>query len=198
MNLWREIPPGPDVPRVVNVIVEIPKGARNKYEFDKTLGTIRLDRVLYSSMVYPGDYGFIPQTLYGDGDPLDIFVMTNEPTFPGCLLAARPIGLFRMMDRDEPDDKILAVAVGDPFFRDYEDIRDIPQHYLAECAHFFAVYKDLEGVHVKTLGWERTAMALERIEAGVSLYKSMLGAENKKGRQASTKVTAGTSRRPAR
>lgn len=171
MNLWRDIPARPANENVVHVIVEIPKGSRNKYEFDKELGAIKIDRVLYSSMVYPGDYGFIPQTLYDDGDPLDIFVMTNEPTFPGCIIEARPIGLFRMKDKGEPDEKILAVPVNDPFFRDYHDIGDIPQHFLAECAHFFAVYKDLEGVYVKTLGWERAASAQERIEYGIAAFQ---------------------------
>lgn len=187
MNLWREIPPGPDAPNVVYVVVEIPKGSRNKYEFDKTLGTIRIDRVLYTSMVYPGDYGFIPQTMYDDGDPLDIFVMTNEPTFPGCVIPSRPIGLFRMKDKGEPDDKILAVNVGDPFFRDYHDITDIPQHFLAECSHFFAAYKDLEGVFVKTLGWERAASAQERITYGIAYYKKMIAREKKKGARARRK-----------
>jgi inorganic pyrophosphatase len=180
MNLWRDITPGPDAPNVVHVVVEIPRGSRNKYEFDKNLGAIRIDRVLYSSMVYPGDYGFIPQTMYDDGDPLDIFVMTNEPTFPGCIIPARPIGLFRMKDKGEPDDKILAVPVGDPFYRDYHDIGDIPQHFLAECAHFFATYKDLEGVFVKTLGWERAASAQERIEYGMAEYKKMVARDKKK------------------
>ncbi len=179
MNLWREIPSHPDAPNVVYVVVEIPKGSRNKYEFDKNLGAIRIDRVLYTSMVYPGDYGFVPQTMYDDGDPLDIFVMTNEPTFPGCIIPARPIGLFRMKDKGEPDDKILAVPVGDPFYRDYHDIGDIPQHFLAECGHFFAVYKDLEGVYVKTLGWERAASAKERIEYGMKEYKKFLAGEKR-------------------
>jgi inorganic pyrophosphatase len=99
MHLWHDNSPGPDAPEVVNVIVEIPKGSRNKYELNKQTGLIRLDRVLYSSLHYPGDYGLIPQTFYDDGDPLDILVMTNSPTFPGCLLEARPIGLFRMTTR---------------------------------------------------------------------------------------------------
>lgn len=180
MNLWRDIPPGPDVPNVVYIVVEIPKGGRNKFEFDKKLGAIKLDRVLYSSMVYPGDYGFVPQTMYDDGDPLDILVMTNEPTFPGCIISARPIGLFRMVDKGEPDDKILAVPVGDPFFRQYHDISDIPQHFLAECQHFFAVYKDLEGAHVKTLGWEDASHARERVERGIALYQKMLADEKRK------------------
>ncbi len=187
MNLWHDIPARPADPAVVHVVVEIPKGSRNKYEFDKQLGTIRIDRVLYSSMVYPGDYGFIPQTLYDDGDPFDIFVMTNEPTFPGCVITARPIGLFRMKDRGEPDDKILAVPVNDPFFRDYHDIGDIPQHFLAECAHFFAVYKDLEGAHVKTLGWERAAAARERIEYGIVAYRKIFAPTGKKTAKARRK-----------
>ncbi len=185
MNLWRDIPPGPDAPNVVYVVVEIPKGSRNKYEFDKKLGAIRIDRVLYSSMVYPGDYGFVPQTMYDDGDPLDIFVMNNEPTFPGCIIPARPIGLFRMKDKGEPDDKILAVNVGDPFFRDYHDIGDIPQHFLAECAHFFSTYKDLEGAHVKTYGWERAGQTRERIEYGIAAYEKMIAREKKNARRKS-------------
>lgn len=187
MNLWRDIPPGPDIPHVVNVVVEIPKGSRNKYEFDKTLGALRIDRVLYTSMFYPGDYGFVPQTVYDDGDPLDIFVMTNEPTFPGCIIPARPIGLFRMKDKGEPDDKILAVPVGDPFFRDYHDIDDIPQHFLAECTHFFATYKDLEGVFVRTLGWEKASSARERLDYGIEAYRKLVRAENKAGSARSSK-----------
>ena len=104
MHLWHNISPGPDAPNVVHVIVEIPKGSRNKYELNKQTGIIRLDRVLYSSLHYPGDYGLIPQTWYDDGDPLDILVMTNSPTFPGCLLEGRPIGLFRMTDKGQPDE----------------------------------------------------------------------------------------------
>ncbi len=176
MNLWKELPPGRDVPNLVNVVVEIPKGSRNKYEYDKETGAIVLDRVLYSSIHYPGDYGLIPQTYYEDGDPLDILVMVNEPTFSGCVIQARPIGLFRMKDRDEPDDKILAVPASDPIFGDYHDIADIPQHFLQEVAHFFAVYKDLEGAHVKTLGWEGAPRAKQRILYAAELYrKKILG-----------------------
>ncbi len=171
MNLWFDLPPGPDAPDVVNVVVEIPKGSRNKFEYDKEAGTIVLDRVLYSSIHYPGDYGLIAQTLYDDGDPIDILVMVNEPTFSGCVIRARPIGLFRMKDRGEPDDKILAVPASDPLFRDYHDIRDIPQHFLEEVAHFFSVYKDLEGVNVKTIGWQNVERAKERILYSIDLFK---------------------------
>ncbi len=175
MNLWKDLTAGPNAPDTVNVVVEIPKGSRNKYEYDKETGAIRLDRVLYSSIHYPGDYGFVAQTLYDDGDPLDILVMVNEPTFSGCVIQARPIGLFRMKDKGEPDDKILAVPANDPIFGDYHDISDIPQHFLQEVAHFFAVYKDLEGVHVKTIGWERADRARERIRYSCEMFQKEYG-----------------------
>ena len=175
INLWKEVPAGPDIPNLINMVVEIPKGSRNKYELDKELGMIKLDRVLYSSIVYPGDYGFIPQTYYEDGDPLDVLVMVSESSFPGCVIEARPIGLFRMTDRGQPDEKILAVPANDPISRDYHDITDIPQHFLHEVAHFFAVYKDLEGVSVKTIGWEGAAQARTAILHGVELYKNKFG-----------------------
>jgi inorganic pyrophosphatase len=171
MHMWHDVAPGPDTPDVVNVVVEIPKGSRNKYELNKQSGLIQLDRVLYSSLYYPGDYGLIPQTYYDDGDPLDILVMTNSPTFPGCLLQARPIGLFRMTDRDLPDDKVLAVLERDPFFEEWQDTVDIPQHFLAEMAHFFSVYKDLERVRTQPLGWEPAAAARQAIRHAVRLYQ---------------------------
>ena len=132
MNLWHELESGPNTPDVVHVVVEIPKGSRNKYEYHKQTGAFKLDRVLYSAVHYPGDYGFIPQTYYDDGDPLDVLVMTNLPTFTGCIVEARPIGMFRMTDRGEPDDKILAVLHYDPFFADFSDYTQLPAHYLKE------------------------------------------------------------------
>jgi inorganic pyrophosphatase len=171
MHPWHDISPGPKAPDIVHVIVEIPKGSRDKYELHKKTGIIKLDRVLFSSLHYPGDYGLIPQTFYDDGDPLDILVMTNAPTFPGCLLEARPIGLFRMTDRDLPDDKVLAVLQHDPFFDEYNDITDIPRHFLAEMEHFFSVYKDLELVRTQSLGWEPAAAARQAIRHAIRLYK---------------------------
>ena len=112
MNLLRELPPGPDIPNVIYVVVEVPKGSRNKYEYDKGIGFVKLDRVLYSPIHYPGDYGLIPNTHYDDGDPLDVLVMVNEPTFPGCVIEARPIGLFRMLDRGVADDKVVYTVAG--------------------------------------------------------------------------------------
>ena len=175
MNLWRDLPPGPRAPEVVFCIVEIPKGSRNKYEYQEDTGVIKLDRVLYSSIHYPGDYGLIPRTFCGDGDPLDILVMTNHPTFPGCLIEARPIGVFRMRDAGLTDDKVLAVPATDPIFNDYHDIGDIPQHFLAEVAHFFQVYKDLEKVGIEAIGWESVAAAHEVITQAIQLFEAQFG-----------------------
>ncbi len=172
-NLWHELDPGPNVPDVIHTIVEIPKGSRNKYEFHKSSGAFKLDRVLYSPVHYPGDYGFIPQTYYSDGDPLDVLVMTNLPTFTGCIVEARPIGMFRMMDKGEGDDKVLAVLHYDPFFSDYKDYTELPSHYLKEVEHFFTVYKDLEGTRVEPVGWEDANYAKERILFAVNHYWDM-------------------------
>lgn len=170
MNLWRELAVGPKWPEIINVIVEIPKGNRNKYEYDKATGVIKLNRVLFSSLYYPGDYGLIPRTHYDDGDPLDVLVMVNEPTFPGCVLTARPVGIFRMFDRDDPDDKILAVPATDPLYSEILDLDDMPPHFLREVGHFFSVYKDLEGVRVRPVGWEPKDSAYEQIIHAAELY----------------------------
>ncbi|MBA3469662.1 MAG: inorganic diphosphatase [Herpetosiphonaceae bacterium] len=171
MNLWHDVAIGPAVPDIIHAVVEIPRGSRNKYELHKETGAIKLDRVLYSAVHYPGDYGLIPQTYYDDGDPLDILVMTNSPTFPGCIVEVRPIGMFRMLDKGEMDDKILAVLNADPFFADYHDYTDVPAHYLKEVTHFFSVYKDLEGVRTQAMGWENAAAAKERILHAMELYR---------------------------
>jgi inorganic pyrophosphatase len=170
-DLWRDIPPGKHAPEVVYAVVEIPRGHRNKYEYSKTLGVIQLSRVLFSPMHYPGDYGFIPQTCGDDGDPLDVLVMTTEPTFPGCVIEARPIGVFHMLDNKEADDKILAVPAADPLFGDYDSIADVPRHFLAEVSHFFETYKELEGIRVEALGWEDAAAARAVIERASQSYK---------------------------
>ena len=170
-NPYMRVPPGPDPPRIVHAIVEIPKGRRSKFEIDKEYGLIRLDRYLYSSSMYPGDYGIIPQTLAEDGDPLDILVMVNEPTFSGCLIEARPIGLFKMTDRGDNDYKILAVPNTDPIFAETRDLWRVPPHFLREVEHFFATYKQLEGTEVRTLGWADVDKARDEINASIKRYR---------------------------
>jgi inorganic pyrophosphatase len=167
---WRDLPPGRHPPEEVTAVIEIPSGSRNKYELDKESGLMRLDRVLYSAVHYPGDYGFIPRTLHEDGDPCDILVLVNEPTFPGCQIDARPIGVLMMRDRGEPDDKVLAVPSHDPYYAEYFDIADIPQHYLKEVEHFFHIYKDLEGKRVQTVGWEKSERAMRVISDSIDRY----------------------------
>jgi inorganic pyrophosphatase len=167
-----DIPPGEGLPSVVNAIVEIPKGRRSKFEIDKKTGLIRLDRYLYSSSHYPGDYGFIPQTLAEDGDALDILVMVNEPTFSGCLIEARVIGIFRMKDRGVNDFKILGVPNTDPLFAEYRNLRDAPSHFLREVEHFFATYKQLEGVTIETMGWATAQDAIAEVTASADRFLS--------------------------
>ena len=169
---YSAVPPGADLPRVVNVIVEIPKGRRSKFEVDKKTGLIRLDRYLYSSSHYPGDYGFIPQTLAEDNDPLDVLVMVNEPTFSGCLIATRVIGLFRMKDHNVNDFKVLGVPHTDPLFAEFQNLGDVPSHFLREVEHFFATYKQLEGTHVVPMGWATAQDAVLEVRSSVERYRA--------------------------
>lgn len=170
INLWRDVPPGKRPPGEVTAIIEIPHGSRNKYELDKASGLMRLDRVLYSAVHYPGDYGFIPRTLHEDRDPLDILVLIKEETFPGCQIDVRPIGVLRLLDRDEPDDKILAVPLNDPYWADTFDVTDVPTHLLKEIEHFFRSYKDLEGKRVNANGWGDTDEAKQVIADSIRRY----------------------------
>ena len=170
---WHELEPGPNPPREMRVVVEIPRGSRNKYELDKKTGMFCLDRVLYSAVHYPGEYGFFPQTYAQDDDPLDALVMLTEPTFPGCVIDVRPIGLFRMKDREEMDEKVLCVPAHDPLWDEYHTILDVPSHYLKEVEHFFTVYKDLEGARVTALGWEDVEEAHQVIVEAMARYQLM-------------------------
>ena len=163
--------PGTGIPRVANAIIEIPKGHRNKFEVDKETGLFRLDRYLYSSSHYPGDYGFIPQTLAEDGDPLDVLVMVNEPTFTGCLIEARIVGLFRMKDRGANDWKVLGVPHTDPLFTEFNGLDDVPHHFLREVEHFFLTYKQLEGITVEALGWAGAQEAVAEVRASVDRWR---------------------------
>jgi inorganic pyrophosphatase len=155
-----------DTRSAVDVFVEIPKGSRSKYELDKKTGHIRLDRVLYSSVHYPADYGFVVGTLGGDGDPVDALVVVEEPTFPGCVVPARPIGTLIMRDAKGPDEKILAVPVGDPRFDNVRELKDLAPHWLREIESFFATYKKLEGEEVELTGWRGSRVAWSVIEQG--------------------------------
>jgi inorganic pyrophosphatase len=145
---------------LVTVVVEIPKGSRNKYEYDPELDAIVLDRMLFTSMQYPADYGYILGTLGGDGDALDALVFVGEPTFPGCHIRARAVGLFRMADEKGPDEKILCVPLRDPMWSNVTDLEDLPASLLNEIEHFFQVYKDLEGKVVATEGYGGRTEAL--------------------------------------
>ncbi len=143
----------------VIALVEVPKGSRNKYEHDETSGQLRLDRVLYSPLHYPADYGFIVGTLAEDGDHLDALIVTYEPTFPGCLVPVRPVGVLDMRDEKGRDQKILAVPTVDPRFDEVADLPHLPPHFLAEIEHFFQVYKTLEAKDTEIYGWEGAAEA---------------------------------------
>ncbi|MCL4499254.1 MAG: inorganic diphosphatase [Actinobacteria bacterium] len=148
----------------VTVVVEIPKGSRNKYEWDERLKGFRYDRMLFSSVHYPADYGFIPDTLAEDGDTLDALVLVTEPTFTGCIIEAKPVGLFKMWDEKGVDDKILCVPVGDTLWNYIDDIEEVPPHLLNEIGHFFDVYKDLEAKRTSIEGWEGRETAIRSIE----------------------------------
>ena len=165
-------------PGLIEVVVEIPRGSRNKYEFDKSRGVFVLDRVLYSSVHYPTDYGYIVGTLAEDGDPLDALVVVNEPTFPGCHIQARPIGVLDMTDEKGPDQKILAVPVGDPRFSSIHDLANIDQHWLREIENFFQTYKALEDKWTDVVGWEDLGAAQRVIRAARELHaRGLQGAE---------------------
>jgi len=155
-----------------DALVEIPKGSRNKYEYDFDLKKIRFDRMLFSSMMYPGDYGFIPQTLALDGDPLDVLILGHEPTFPMCVVEVKPIGVFHMADEKGPDEKIVCVPVSDPIWNSKNDIKDINPHRLDEITHFFQVYKDLEKKKVDVGSWGDAKEAYEIVSKCVDRYEN--------------------------
>jgi inorganic pyrophosphatase len=169
-HAWHDLPAGPNPPESLNAIIEIPRGSRNKYELDKETGLFRFDRLLYSAVYYPGDYGFIPRSLAGDDDPLDTLVMVTVPTFPGCLIGVRPLGVFAMRDEKGLDEKILTVPIRDPLYDGYRELGDVPPHFLREVEHFFSIYKDLEDVAVDVMGWEGRASALRIIEESRARY----------------------------
>jgi inorganic pyrophosphatase len=147
--------PAQPKPGLINVLIEIPAGSKNKYEFDKDLNAFALDRVLYSSVQYPYDYGFVPNTLADDGDPLDGMVLIDQPTFPGCVIAARPIGMLEMIDGGDRDEKLLCVPAKDPRYAQINSLENIAPHRLDEIAEFFRSYKNLEKKETQILGWKQ-------------------------------------------
>jgi inorganic pyrophosphatase len=164
------IPAQPE-PGLINVLVEIPGGSKNKYEFDKDLNAFSLDRVLFSSVQYPCDYGFVPNTLADDGDPLDGMVMMDQPTFPGCVIAARPIGMLEMIDGGDRDEKILCVPAKDPRYAGVKSLDDVSPHRLDEIAEFFRSYKNLEKKVTEILGWQNVDKVAALVEECLAAAK---------------------------
>jgi inorganic pyrophosphatase len=174
MSPWEKVPIGDKAPEVINVVIEIPKGSKNKYEFDEKLGLFKLDRVMHSSYQYPLDYGFIPETRSEDGDHLDVLVMGGDPLFVGCVAEVRPIALMHMIDSGEPDAKILAVQMGDPRYGAFKDLKNVEAanpHLLKELVNFFETYKKLQNKEVTVSGWSDAAAAKEEIKKAQAVYK---------------------------
>jgi inorganic pyrophosphatase len=169
-NLLR-LPIGSAAPEEVNVVVEIASGSRNKYEYDPRLDIFRLDRALHSPMLYPGDYGFIPRTVGRDDEPLDVLVLVAQPSFPGCLLAVRPIGGLALIDEGKHDDKILAVPIGEPEYDEVHEYTDISAHELRKIEHFFETYKFLEGKATSSEGWCDAAAARDLIRDAAARFE---------------------------
>lgn len=184
LHPWHEVSVGDQAPEFVNGIIEIPKGSRAKYEIDKASGLVKLDRVLSASMYYPLNYGFIPQTLGEDHDPLDIVVLTSVTVFPGCLIPSRVIGVMRMIDKGEADDKIIAVAEQDVTVSHIEDVDHLPNYLREELKHFFENYKTLENKIVVVDEFQSKQKAIEIIGQSIALYKKTFSGEDRVRREA--------------
>ncbi len=177
VHAWHDLPnPEQGIEAGFNVVIEIPKGSKVKYELDKPSGMLRVDRVLYSAVHYPANYGFLPRTYCDDGDPLDVLVLGNEPVVPLSIVRARAIGVMRMTDGGKGDDKIIAVHVHDPAFADYQDLTEIPKHTWREIQRFFEDYKTLESKSVKVDAMQNAVDAIEVVRAAIRLYQEQ---ENK-------------------
>lgn len=171
MHPWHDIYNKPtDAEGILRAFIEIPKGSKVKYELDKPTGLLLVDRILYSSVMYPANYGFIPRSYCGDGDPLDVLVLASEPVVPRCIMRCRAIGVMRMVDQGEPDDKIVAVHVNDPAFADYHDINEVPQHIAREMRRFFEDYKALEDKHVVVAEMEGRDVAVQIVREALETY----------------------------
>lgn len=166
------LPIGEKPPEIVNVVVEIPKGSHNKYEYDEKWDIMKLDRVLHSPVYYPADYGFIPETRSEDGDHLDVLVLLSEPVFSGCVVPVRPVGVLYMIDQNEKDEKIIAAAVGDPLLSHVKDIGDVDEFFRKEIHHFFTIYKQLENKKVEVHDWYAKDRAHAIISEAMKRYQS--------------------------
>lgn len=175
MNLWHEIPSGEDAPDVINVIIECPKGTKNKYEIDKETGLIKLDRAMKSAQDYPFDYGFVPRSLWDDGDALDVVLLSTYPLAPGILVEARPVAVMGMVDCGEGDDKIIAVPKSDPRWDGVKNLADVNPHTLKEIQHFFETYKSIEGKKVSVKGFRGKKEAIAAVKKGLRLYAGKFG-----------------------
>jgi len=171
MNLWHDLELGDQAPEQFNVIIEIPRGSKNKYEIDKKTGLIKLDRAMRSAQDYPFDYGFAPQTLWEDGDALDVIVLSTYPLSSGILVEVRPVAVMRMIDSGDGDDKIIAVPVSDPRWDMVKDVKDLNKHNLKEYKHFFETYKQIDGKKVEVSGFEGKEAAIVAINKSIKLYK---------------------------
>ena len=171
MTNYLALPTGDGAPAEVNAVIEIPRGDTNKYEYDKALHVFRLDRNLYSPVHYPGDYGFIPSTLSDDGDPLDVLVLVDAPSFAGCVMTVRPIGALMMIDQQSEDEKILAVGVNNPIYENVNDYTELYPHLLLEIEHFFSVYKELEAKRTRIKGWEDAERARKIVSESQARYQ---------------------------
>lgn len=170
VNTWHDIGPGEKAPDVLNCIIETPSGSKDKYELDKDTGLIKLDRVLETSFQYPGNYGFVPQTLCEDNDPLDIVLLTHSAIYPGVLVKVRPVGMLDMIDSGEEDQKILAVPAKDPRFNEIKDLKDVPKGFLDEIRHFFLRYKEVKGSEVKIGKWSGAKRAKAYVKKTIKMY----------------------------
>ena len=175
MNLWKDLDKGENFPQAMNVIIEIPRGSKNKYEIDKKTGLIKLDRAMKTSQDYPFDYGFAPQTLWEDGDALDVIVLSTFPLAPGILVVARPVALMKMNDSGDSDDKIIAVPTEDPRWDGTQDLADLNPHLLKEIKHFFETYKQIDTKKVEVLGFFEKKEALAAGQKSVQLYQEKFG-----------------------
>lgn len=171
MNLWHDVSPGEKIPNEVNVIIEINRGSKNKYEIDKETGLIALDRAMHSAQDYPFDYGFVPKSYWHDNDALDAIVLTTYPLLPGILVNVRPVALMSMVDSGEGDDKLICVPVNDPRFEDVRDLKDINKHTLKEMEHFFSTYKKIQDKVVEVTGFSGADAAMKAVNEGLALYK---------------------------